>query len=578
MEVFEKSVATELLRRKADELQGLADKAALVDKENRITFKDHHALIEQGQATKRKAQENAAAVRARFDSSLESRSQAVLKATTQILSEVEKTSEHNLDRDKQIRDIVQSVEKLSRQTGSLPRDVIKAQETALAAEISARNLAQRVKEAENELRELAKIHQNSDSSSQKLASIDKRVASFEQRRKSETSEGASQINKWINTFEQRQRQERAEELSQINKRLAGLDQHQKQDKSEDLSQINKRLHGLEKWHAQEIAASLRPQDQGSVSAAAFQKLQDMMESLNQKFEAQQQELESLRQTKTAVEAEIASSIVTKVQRAVQESSLSVGTAENAVQTDFLEKTAQDFAQVRSSIKAVDDTRFYEFNSLIADNKNLRLDIDQLRSQLEDNKLDSDARDEVVVQQHNELARRLTKVEEATTKIGETTNTVWAKQEGHANTLWAKHESYVTETKNAVKDLREKLEREMVRMTSQLDSARGGAHQPAQVNAQLIADLGTLKDWVGGLETDLRLMQEIGFANGHSIKSLDSRFSNLTTEHMVRAMVQQLTIMYPYAATAQAEFTRVREDREMLQEVRKEGGIYQSTSH
>lgn len=52
---------------------------------------------------------------------------------------------------------------------------------------------------------------------------------------------------------------------------------------------------------------------------------------------------------------------------------------------------------------------------------------------------------------------------------------------------------------------------------------------------------------------------------HSIRTINARFNNLTTDHMVQAMARQFSIMYPYAATAQAELIKVREDRVLQQE-------------
>jgi chromosome segregation ATPase len=46
------------------------------------------------------------------------------------------------------------------------------------------------------------------------------------------------------------------------------------------------------------------------------------------------------------------------------------------------------------------------------------------------------------------------------------------------------------------------------------------------------------------------------ANSHSVRSLEQRYVNITSEHMVHAMLRQLEHLYPHAAQHQANFDRV----------------------
>jgi len=520
IDVVEKSLVTSLLRQRGEELQELAEKAALVDEKNRKNFKDHHALIEQGAEAKRRAQTRAAAMKEKFDLSIEPRRESALKAATQILSMVEESSQDLPDHSKQLKDHAEQLEKLRRQTASLPREVLQAREAGLAAQISVDPLRQRLSKIEVEAQNLSRIRENLNSFSEKS-------------------------NRRLNLLEQRQKQETSEAYSSVNKRLGVLEQRQKQERAEELGSLKTRMNLLEQRQEQETLVSTENSNQTTVSPVAFEELENMVKSLFRKqeelearSEAQRQELADLKQ----------STKVAPIPVSRPESPL------NSISKSLMETTNQDLKHMQWQIQEMDKARLSDFESIAADIQHCQSAIDQLQSEFKANNIANTARDEVVIEQVESLEGRLKKVETMTGDLSH------------------KHETHVSTTAKAVDDLNDYYG-ELRRLTEQRESNR-----PIRVEAidpQIAADISTLKTRLSSVDAELKSLQAIGHGNDHSLRSLNNRFNNLTTEQMTRAMLHQLTEMYPYASTAQAEFTKVREDRVAFQKLRQD---YVSASH
>jgi DNA repair exonuclease SbcCD ATPase subunit len=525
IDVVEKSLATSLLRKRGEELQELAEQAALMDEKNRKNFRDHHALIEQGAEAKRRAQAKAAAMKEKLDLSIEPRRESALKAATQILSMIEESSQDQPDHTKQLKDHAEQLEKLCQQTASLPREVLQARE---AAQISVNPLHQRLLKIEVENQNLSRIRENFNSFSEKS---NRRLGLLEQRQKQENSEAYSLVNRRLSVLEQCRKQEHAEELSNLKTRMNLV---------EELSSLKTRMNLVEQRQKQETLVSIENSNQTTVSRVAFEELENMVKSLFQK----QEELESRSEAQRQELADLKRSTkVAPIPVPLPES------PSNSVSKSLMETTNQDLEHMRQQIQAMDRARLSDFESVAADMQKSQSAIDQLQSEFKANNIANTARDEVVIEQVESLEGRLKKVETTTGDLSR----------GLGNHIGA--------TKKAVDDLNDYYGRELRRLAEQNKSNR-----PIQVEAidpQIAADISTLKTRLSGVDAELKSLQAIGHSNDYSLRLLNSRFNNLTTEQITRAMVHQLTEMYPYASTAQAEFIKVREDRAAFQKLRQD---------